>query len=158
MRRGGIIGLGKSNTNSKLRQYVSKKGMGGAVKLRNGNDIPAILGEVQHRVVQRGLTRAHAKRFQSSFQGGDATLEYCISRIADAAIAVSFDLEIEERRSVLGAVECIRDGLIDRDGHRPRRGVDFIAAVDGDRFVPHPTNLIYFPTAIFTRGGAPFLC
>src|SRR6266581_2996221 len=38
---------------------------------------------------------------------------------------------------MVGAVERIRDGLIDRDRHGLRRGIDVVAAVNGDRLALH---------------------
>src|SRR5439155_17479894 len=44
-------------------------------------------------------------------------------------------------RPMVGAVEGIRDGLIDRDGHGLRRRVDVVAAVNGYRLASH----VWFP-------------
>ena len=70
------------------------------------------------RVVDRRLPGADAQGFQSAFERGDAPLQHRRGRIADAAVAKSFCFEIEQRRPVVGAIEGIRDGLIDRE--RPR--------------------------------------
>src|SRR2546427_4441770 len=49
----------------------------------------------------------------------------------------SLDLEIEEARPMVGAVDRIRDGLIDRDRHGLRRRIDLIAAVNRERLASH---------------------
>ena len=133
----GMVALGESNIDAESRQEVSKQRIGGAVELRHGDDVSSALGEIEHRVVQRGLPGGYAEGLHSAFERGDAPLEHFVGRIADAGIAVSLDLEIEQRRSVLGAVERIGHGLINRNGHGLRRGLDLIAAVNGDRFVAH---------------------
>ena len=52
-------------------------------------------------------------------------------------IAVAFGLEIEQGGAVLGAVEFVGDGLIDRDGDGLGRRIGLVAAVDGDCFSFH---------------------
>ena len=83
----------------------------------------------EHRTVQRRSPAAHAECFQPPFERGNAPLQHVTGRIGDAAAAVSLDLEIEERCSVRGAVECVGYCLIDRNGNG-LRGFDFIAGVD----------------------------
>jgi hypothetical protein len=114
--------------------------MGRAIELRHRHDVGAHVGEVEDRIVESGLAGTRAQRFDTAFELGDAPLQHRRGRIADAAIAVSLYLEIEESRSVLSAVERVCYGLIDRDGYCPRRGIDFIAAMDGDRFISHRTS------------------
>jgi len=60
------------------------------------------------------LPGAHAEGFQAALEGGDAALEDGDGRVADAAVAEALDLEIEQGGAMVGAVEGIRDGLIDR--------------------------------------------
>src|SRR6266850_6417613 len=92
------------------------------------------------------LPCAHAQSFQSSLQRGDAPLQHGSGRVADPTVAKSFDFEIKKRCSMVGAIECICDGLIDWNGYRLRRGIDVIAAVNRDRLASH----------VFT--SAPKLC
>src|SRR6516164_942942 len=129
--------------------------MGGAVKLGNRDDVPAKLGEVEYRIMQGGLPGAYAERFHSPFERGDAPLEDGSGRIADTAIPVSLDLEIEESGSVLGSVKCVCDRLIDRDGYGLRRRFDVIAAVDGNRFIPHLMPPPIAVIAVSRRGIGP---
>ena len=50
---------------------------------------------------------------------------------------MAFDFEIEQSRAVVGAVELVGDGLIDRNRDGPRGRLGLVAAVDGHRFVFH---------------------
>src|SRR2546430_15099903 len=83
------------------------------------------------------LPCAHAQSFPSSLQRGDAPLQHRSGRVADPTVAKSFDFEIKKRCSMVGAIECICDGLIDWNGYRLRRGIDVIAAVNRDRLASH---------------------
>src|SRR5438876_4269107 len=111
--------------------------MSRSIKLRNGDDVAATLGDIQQRIVHCGLPGSHAERFQSALQCGNASLEHIIGRIADSAIAMSLDFEVEERRAMLSTIERISNGLVDRNGHRARGRIDYVAAADGNRIVPH---------------------
>src|SRR5207249_9397643 len=73
----------------------------------------------------------------SAFQGSDAPLQHRGCRIANAAVSISFNFKIEESGTVIGAVECISDGLINwyRDGLCRR--LDLVSAMDGNRFRSH---------------------
>src|SRR5206468_1152067 len=77
------------------------------------------------------------QRVESSLEGGDAPLQHGGRRIADAGVAVSFDFEIEQRSSMVGAVERIGDRLVDRHRNGLGRRIDLVAAVNGNRFAFH---------------------
>ena len=97
--------------------------------------------EVEHRVVHRGLAGGHAHRLHSAFERGHAPLQHGSGRIADARVAVALGFQIEERRGVFGAVECVGHGLV--DGHRNglRRRVGLVTGVNGDCFAFHRRHL-----------------
>src|SRR6516165_12632690 len=104
--------------------------------------------------MQRGLPSAGAERLETSFERGDAALEHSCGRVTNAAITVSLDLEIEQSGPVLGAVERIRNCLIDWDGYSFRCGINFIPSVDCNRFIPHPTPPPTAVIAVPKRGPA----
>ena len=131
---------------------MRKQGVGGSVELRNGYDVRARLRDIQHGVVERGLSRAYAQRLEAALQRGDAALQHDVRRIADPAVAKPFDLEIEQRSPVLGAVELVCHGLIDRDGRRLGGGIDIVTAVEGDRFAAHAQS----DSAVRTDWGQVF--
>ena len=130
-----MIALGKSNVDPELRQDVREQRMRRAIELRDGDNVLAVARYVQHRVVQSGLPAADASAPTPAFERSDAPFEHVAGRIADSAVAIALDLEIEQGSTVLGAVEGIGDGLIDRHRDRPGRRIDLVPAVDGKRFV-----------------------
>src|SRR5262249_12932044 len=71
------------------------------------------------------------------FKRGNAPFEHRVGRIADAAVAEAVDFEVEQRGAVIRAVEGVSHGLIDRHGHRLGRGLDLVAAVNGDGLASH---------------------
>lgn len=78
-----------------------------------------MVGDVDEGEVQRRLPGRHRQRADAAFEIGDALLQNGAGRVGDARIAIAFGLEIEQRRAVIGAVECVGGGLIDR--HRDRQ-------------------------------------
>ena len=144
--RVGLIGFGEAHADALPRQNVREQRVGGAVELRHRNDVAAHLGEIEHGVIERRLPGAHAQRVDAAFQRGDAALEHVGGRIADAAIAEALGFEIEQGGAVIGAVELVGHGLIDR--HRDGLGgrIGLVAAVDGHRFAFHA-----FPPACSQR-------
>ena len=53
------------------------------------------------------------------------------SRVTDPAVTKSLNLQVEQGCSMIGAIERIRDGLIDPDCDGLRRRLDLVAVVDG---------------------------
>ena len=92
---------------------------------------------VECRVVQRRLPGGDAQRADAAFELGDALLEHVGGRVGDARVAIALHLEIEQRGAVLGAVEGVGGGLVDRHGHRLGRRVGVESAVDCDGFPLH---------------------
>ena len=133
----GLIGFREPDGDALARQEVREQGVGGPVELRDRDEVAAEFSDVEHRIVQRRLPRAHAQGLQPALEGRDPPLQHRVRRVADAAVAKSLDLEVEQGCSVVGAVERVRDGLIDRDGYGLRRRVDLVAAVNGDRLAFH---------------------
>src|SRR5437667_8946260 len=97
--------------------------------------------------MDRRLSRAHTQRIDSSFERGDATLQYFGCRVGDSRIAVALDLEIEQRRPVVGAVEGIGDRLVDRHRDGLRRRIALVAAMNGDRLAFHVVTSQSCPTS-----------
>src|SRR5262249_19158948 len=66
-------------------------------------------------------------------------------RVADPRIAKSLGFQIEQRRAMVGAVERVRDRLIDGDGDRLGRRVDFVAAVNRQCLGSHALTVMLAP-------------
>jgi hypothetical protein len=111
--------------------------MGRAIELRHRHDVGAHVGEVEDRIVESGLAGTRAQRFDTAFELGDAPLQHRRGRIADAAIAVPLDFEIEQSGTVIGAFELVGHGLIDRNRNGARRRLSFVTAVHCDRVAFH---------------------
>ena len=88
----GLIGFCKADIYALARQNVREQRVRGAVELRDGYDVEAHPGEVEHGVVQCRLPRTHAQSPEAALKRGDAAFKYGGRRIADAAVAVAFDL------------------------------------------------------------------
>src|SRR5580700_3249266 len=116
---------------------MGEERMGRSVELRDGDDIAAVIGEVDDREMQRRLAGRDRERPDAALELRYAPLEHRARRIADPAIAEALDLEIEERRPMVGAVEFIGDGLIDRHRDGFGRGLGLIAAMQGYRLASH---------------------
>src|ERR1700722_47495 len=138
LHRGRMIAFGKSNSDAELRQDVREEGVGRSVKLRDGDNVLTVPSYVKNREVQGRLPAAYAERSDATFECGDASFEHVASRVADSAVAVPLNLEIEQSCAVLGAVEGVGHRLIDGHGDRLGRRIDLVATMDGNGFVPHP--------------------
>jgi hypothetical protein len=134
--RGGI-GSGKAHLDPLARQNVGEQRVRGAVELRHGDNVGAHRREIEHGIVQRRLSGADAQRLDAAFERGDAALEYGGCRIADAAVAMAVGFEIEQRGAVIGALELVGDGLVDRNRDRPGRRLGLVTAVDRHRVAFH---------------------
>ena len=95
------------------------------------------VGHVRRVVVEGGLSRGDAQRSDAAFELGDALLQDGGGRIGDACVAEPFDLEIEERRAMLRAVERVRRRLVDGHRHGLGGGVGVIARMNCDRLSAH---------------------
>ena len=137
----GLIDCGKADIDALARQEMREQRVGRAVELRNGNDIAAELGDIERGVVQRGLAGGDAQRFDAAFERRDAPLQHRVRRVADPAVTKALDFEIEQRRAMLGAVECVGDGLIDRHRHGLRGRIDLVTAVNCDGLAAHLLHL-----------------
>ena len=138
--RFGLVGLRKPHGDALTRQDVPEQRVGRAVKLRHRDDIGAHRGEIEHGIVQCRLAGADAQRVDAAFEQRNAAFEHRHRRVADAAVAMAFDFEIEQSGAVIGAVELVGHGLIDRHRDSFGRRVGFVAAVNGQRFVFHASR------------------
>ena len=90
---------------------------------------------VDNRVVKGCLTAADSESSHTAFKQRDSPFEHVAGRVTDSAVTVPLHFEIEQSSTVLSAVEGVGNGLIDWYGDRPRRRIDFVATVNGERFV-----------------------
>ena len=133
------------------RQDVGQQRMRGAVELRHRNDVAAVIGEIDEGEMQRGLTARHCQRTDATFQLSHTLFQHAGGRIGDPRVAIAFGLEIEQRGAVVGAVERIGCGLIDRHRNGVSGGFGLVAGVDSERLVAH--ELLPSPRLHFTHRG-----
>jgi hypothetical protein len=139
----GAIGFSKADLDALARQHVREQRVGGAVKLRYRDDVGAHGGKIEHGIIQRRLPGRDAERVDAAFERRDPALQHRRRRIGDPRIAEAFDLEVEQSGAVIGAVEFIGHGLVDRHRDGLGRRVGLVAAVDSHglvfhRFATHP--------------------
>jgi len=108
-----------------------------AVELRRRDDIAAAIRHVQEREIQRRLSRCRGQCGDAAFEVRDALFQNVDSGIGDAAVAIAFGFQIEQRGAMVGAVELIGRGLIDRHRDGVGRRVRVEAGMDRDRFRAH---------------------
>ena len=88
----------------------------------------------------RRHTGRHAQRGDAAFHRGDTLFQHVLRRIHDSRIDVAGYLQIEQICAMLGAVEGVGGGLVDRHGDRFGRGFRAVASVDGEGFEFHPDS------------------
>ncbi len=76
-------------------QDMSEQRVGRAVKLRGGNDVAAVIGDICEGVEERRLPCRGTQRADAAFECGNTLFENGVGRIGDAAVAISLDFEIE---------------------------------------------------------------
>jgi len=133
----GMVRFGETHAHTLGGQNVGEKRMRRAVKLGNRDDIRTWLRDIYRGIVRCRLPCADTQGIESALESGDPTLQHSRGRIADAAVTISLDFEIEQRCPVIGGVERIRDSLIDRNRQGFRRWIRLVAEMDSDRFRFH---------------------
>ena len=126
-----VVGvLHEADLDADLGQRVVEQVVGAAVQPRARHDVVAGVGEVEDREVLGGLTGRQEQRRDAAFERRDALLDDVLGRVHDPGVDVAGLGKAEQRGGVLGAVERVGRGLVDRQ--RPRVGGDVrrLAGVD----------------------------
>jgi hypothetical protein len=133
----GLVGFGKAGGDALARQDVAEQRMRGAVQLRHRNDIAADVGEIDDGKMQCRLAARDRQRADAAFELGDALFEDRGRRVGDPAVTIAFGFQVKEGCAMIGAVERVGCGLIDRNSDRLGGRIGFVASVNGDRFAAH---------------------
>ena len=113
----------------RVRELVDRA----AIELARGDEFRARLHDrLEHERLRR-VARRGGQACRAAFERRDALLEHGDRRIHDPRIDVAEDLKIEQRRGLIGAVEHIGRGLIDRRDARAGRGIGLRARMHGQR-------------------------
>ena len=123
-----VVGvLDEADLDAELGQRVVEQVVGAAVEPRAGDDVVARVGQVEDREGLGGLTRGQEQRRDAAFERGDALLDDVLRRVHDPGVDVARLGEPEQRGGVLGAVEGVRGGLVDRQRARVGRDIRGLA-------------------------------
>ena len=126
-----VVGvLDEADLDAQLRQRVVEQVVRAAVQPRAGDDVVTGVGEVEDRECLGGLARGKEQRRDPAFECGDALLDDVLGRVHDPGVDVAGLGETEKRRGVLGAVERVRRGLVDRQSPRVGGGIGRLTGVD----------------------------
>ena len=118
-----------------LGQGVLEQVVGAAVERGARHDVVAGAGEVEDREGLGRLAGRHAQCRHATLESGDALLEDIRGRVHDPGVDVAEFLKPEEAGGMIGVVEDVARGGVDRDCPGLRRGIDGLAGVDGEGFV-----------------------
>ena len=116
---------------------MRQQGVGRSVQLRYRDNIATGVSKIYEREVQGGLTAANGKRPDAAFEFGDAPLENSTCWVSDPAVAKALNFQIEQGGAVIGAIECVRCGLINRDRDGLGGWVWLIATMYGNSLITH---------------------
>ena len=121
-----VLVLDERRLDAELRERVLEEVVGAAVDRRRRDDVVARLRDVQHGERRRRLARREQQCSGAALERRDALFDDGLGRVLDARVDVAELGEREQVLRVLGVVEHVRRGLVDRGGpgvrHRVGRG------------------------------------
>ena len=129
----GVVGLGEARLDAETPELDVQQVVRAAVEVGRGHDVVAGLGERGEREQVRRLPAGRRHRRPAAFERRDALLEHVRGRVHDAGVDVAELLQPEELRRVVGAVERVGGGLVDRHGPAVGGGVGPLAGVELER-------------------------
>ena len=151
-----VVVIHEARLDAELRQRVGEQVVGAAVEFLGGNDVVAGPRQVHHRVGDGRRAGGQRQRRDAAFQRRHALFEHVVGRVHDAGVDVARDFQVEQVGAVLGAVEGVGNGLVDR--HRDRLGgrIGLVAGVDGEGFEFHrgDSGACCGPAGLAGHGGA----
>ena len=104
-------GRGDAEARQRVRQQVD----GAAIERGGGDDVVAGVEQRRDRQMQRGHAACRADRADAVFQRGEPLLEHRRRRIGDAGVDVAGAFQVEQRGGVVGILEHVGRGLVDRN-------------------------------------------
>ena len=128
-----VCGVGEAHSPAELLEGLGELVDRAAIELARGDELVTQLKQGVENERLRCVTRRHGECRCAAFERRHTLLKNSLGRVRDAGIDVAESLEIEQRRGVLGVLEDIGRGLIDRCGARARGGVRLGARMDCER-------------------------
>jgi len=111
-----VIGLHEFRRDAVGGQCVLEEVVRSPVDGFRGHDVVPGVGEVEDRVRYGCCARSQGQSGRTSFEGGDTFLEDVLSRVGETPVDVPRIPEAEPVGCMLGVVEHVRGGQVDRNG------------------------------------------
>ena len=121
--------IDEGHVDADAREGVVELVVGAAVQPAGGDDVIAGAAQGQDRLGLGGVPDAGGQRADAAFQVGQALLEHIGGRVHDAGVDVAELLQGEQVGGVLGALELVAGGLVDRHGAAAGGRVGLLAGV-----------------------------
>ncbi len=134
---GDVVVGGEAHLDALARQGMGEQVVSAAVELGHRNDVVADFGDGLNGVGDRCHARGYGQCSHAAFKRCDALFKHVGGGIHDARINVARHLQIEQVGAVLGVIERVRGGLVDRYRHGPGGRVRAIACMNGEGFQFH---------------------
>ena len=111
-----VVDIHEGGIHAEGAKGVLQQVVGTAIDGALGHHMVAFAGEGRNGVGKGCRTGCDGKACDASFQGGDALFKNILGGVGKAAVDVARVLQVETVGGVLGAVEHVRGGLVDRNG------------------------------------------
>ncbi len=133
-KRSRVCRVGKARSDAVLRQGMRQQVEAAAIQRAGRHDVVAGLGDGLDGIGDGRLSRGQRQCTDAAFQRGQALFQHVGGGVHDAGVDVARHLQVEQVRAVLGVIEGVGHGLVDRHRHRTRGRVGTVAAVHGQGF------------------------
>ncbi|MEY9604659.1 hypothetical protein AB7M74_000202 [Bradyrhizobium japonicum] len=134
-----VARLDEGRGDAEARQRVRQQIDGAAIERARRHDVIAGIEQRCDGQMQRGHAARGADRADAAFERREPLLQHTGGRIGDARIDVAGALQIEQRGGVVGILEHVGRGLVDRHRAGAGRGIRMLArmqaqGLEGRRF------------------------
>ena len=129
----GVAGIDEACLDPEARQGVGEEVVAATVDRGGGDDVPARIHQCHHREMERRLPARRADRADAPFQRRNPFFQHRDRGVRNARVDMAGAFEVEERGRLLGVVEDVGGGLIDRHRARAGRRVRLLARMQAQR-------------------------
>ena len=130
----GIIRIDEPRFDPLVLQCVGEQVPGATIEVGRADDIVARARQILHRERRRRLAGPQGEGRHAALDRREPLLQNVVGRVHDPGVNVPEFLQGEQVRRVLGAVELIGRGLVDRHGDRIGGAVATPAGMQRQRF------------------------